>query len=251
MAERIWGNCEAPSATILAALESEQQYHNKIRTKGNFGNSVDTLLAWFAENTGTADTSDSCRDTSCRPGFILANNQCLSAGQFDSTGELCTSNEKIIVTTNGTNKLTNCCTGKLLNDKCCLGDDTDVTLPATYFGTKPENELCAQTNLSLVVNYGNGQIYCKGTIDWTNGTNTTENYPNGQTVTCDGTLIQIDDANHYTSPSGAVWSYYKTQDKITCYYDTITQKWTTCDKKTDVCEQNPTNWLISYENICQ
>ena len=250
MAERIWGNCEAPSATILAALESQQQYHNKIRTKGNYGNSVDTLLAWFAENTGTADTSDSCRDTSCPPGFILANNQCLSAGHFDSTGEFC-EGEKISI--NETGQLTNCCTGESLNDKCCLGDYTNVKPLATYFGTEPESSVCStqEQTLSLVVNYGNGQIYCIGTIDWTNRTNTTENYPNGTTVKCNGTLIQIDDANHYTSPSGAVWSYYKTQDKTTCHYDTITQKWTTCDGKTDVCEQNPTNWLISYENICQ
>ena len=251
MAERIWGNCEAPSSTILAAQESEQQYHNKIRTNDNYGNSVDTLLAWFAQNTGTANVTDSCRDTSCRPGFILADNQCLSAGNFDSTGEFCAT-DKISITSNESGQLTNCCTdGNILeNGKCCLGDDTTVKQLATYFGTEPENKLCTKTDLSLVVNYGNGQIYCNGTIEWTNGTNTTEDYPNGQTVTCNGTLIQIDDANHYTSPSGAVWSYYKPQDKITCYYDTITQKWTTCDEKTDVCEQNPTNWLISYENVC-
>ncbi len=250
LAERIWGNCEAPSKTTLAVSNTEKEYHNKIRTGDNNGNPIDTLLSWFAKNTGTANTPDSCRDTSCPPNFIENNGKCLPASHFDSTGEFCTG-DKISITDNETSQLTNCCTdGKILeNGKCCLGNDTTVTLE-TYFGTKPENKLCTKTNLSLVVNYGNGQIYCNGTIDWTNGTNTTEDYPNGQTVTCKGTLIQIDDANHYTSPSGAVWSYYKTQDKITCYYDTIRQQWTTCDDKTDVCEQNPTNWLISYEDVC-
>ena len=248
MAERIWGNCEAPSSTILAAPESEQQYHNKIRTNDNYGNSVDTLLAWFAQNTGTANVTDSCRDTSCPPGFILANNQCLPASDFDSAGNHCKSGEKIKIN----DQITNCCNGTILkNGKCCLGDYTTVTLE-TYFGTKPESSVCSpqEQTLSLVVNYGNGQIYCNGTIKWDSETET-DNYPNGTTVKCNDKLIQIDDANHYTSPSGAVWSYYKTQDKTTCYYDTSTQKWTTCDKKTDVCEQNPTNWLISYKNVCE
>ena len=250
MAERIWGNCEAPSATILAALESEEQYHNKIRTNDNYGNSVDTLLAWFAENTGTANVTDSCRDTSCRPGYMSHpdTGQCISTSHFDSMGEFSTRGKISI-----TDQLTNCCTGELLNDKCCLGNDTNVTPHATYFGTTPESSVCSaqEQTLSLIVNYDYGQIYCNGTIEWTNGTNTTENYPNGTTVKCNGTLIQIDNIGRYTSPSDGVWSYYKTQDKTTCHYDTITQKWTTCDGQTDVCEQNPTNWLISYENICQ
>ncbi|MCQ2599661.1 MAG: hypothetical protein MJ187_04815 [Alphaproteobacteria bacterium] len=66
LTEYIWGNCNfAPRNTV----EYDNKNYNQI-VKPKDG--VETLLWWFAKNTGTADVSDSCRDTQCRVGFELA-----------------------------------------------------------------------------------------------------------------------------------------------------------------------------------
>ena len=63
LAERIWGNCEAAPSADLRLPDA----HNQIKIIDNSDN--DTLMSWFAKNTNTDKEIDSCRDTSCGPGY--------------------------------------------------------------------------------------------------------------------------------------------------------------------------------------
>ena len=69
LAENHWGNCEADPTTNLGQRGS----HNKIKVPVDTDNP--TLLYWFAQNTGTLDDNDNCRDTTCGIGYLPRTNQ--------------------------------------------------------------------------------------------------------------------------------------------------------------------------------
>lgn len=106
LAEKVWGNCEAYPATNLDKKNS----HNKIKIP----TSDETLLSWFAKNTNTEDADDSCRDTSCGPGFTATWDEtkqttvCVSETNFSDEGELCPLNSfwRVYV-----GEYNNCCKG--------------------------------------------------------------------------------------------------------------------------------------------
>ncbi len=276
LAEHIWGNCEAPANTELTNNENPEGsllYHNKIKTTNSSGEPIDTLLAWFAKNTGTDQERDSCRDTSCRPGYVFADNgTCVSPTNLSSAGEICLPDEKFTVYEN----FTNCCTGNIYayaNHCCPYGKTTvDTTNNDIYFGennfivnsddtnTKNDNMICniaggATANLVASYEY-NGKTYnivCLGDIYW-NGTTDKDAYPNGTTVWCNGNLVRIDSNGHYDMPEKSEikpYSYYKTRSG-TCVYDGSENKWKLCplDNDTPCDEQEPTNWSISYGDVC-
>lgn len=89
LAERVWGNCEAHPSSNLRASES----HNMIKIPDATAN--ETLLSWFAKNTNTEDALDSCRDTSCGPGFIsqwdptTQSSVCVSESNISDDAEIC------------------------------------------------------------------------------------------------------------------------------------------------------------------
>lgn len=251
LAERIWGNCEAPPKTELTNRNPKKgenaQYHNQIRT------SVDTLLSWFATNTGTAAADDSCRDTSCRPGYMIAQDtgQCVSPLNVDGLGNYCPNTQRLTIY----DDYTNCCE-KGKNDaygNCCEAGftttaQTDNTAD-TYFGSNeniPDGNICigAETTakLKLVVSYElnntNYNLMCLGDIKWEeklqNG-----NYPYGQTVKCNGTLVLIDKKGHYSSPDNSISNYYKAPAGACSY---TKEGWTG-----NACtEATPDKWLILY-----
>ncbi len=66
MLEQIWGNCQRPPETIL----DDGEENKIIIPQGKNISNTNTLLAWFAVNTGTSTEPDSCRDTMCGPGYI-------------------------------------------------------------------------------------------------------------------------------------------------------------------------------------
>lgn len=105
LAEKVWGNCEAHPSTSLQAEGS----HNKIKIP----ESEETLLSWFAKNTNTEDATDSCRDTSCGPGFIAVwdkNSQssvCVSKANISDDGEICPLDTFWRIKVDGT--FSNCC----------------------------------------------------------------------------------------------------------------------------------------------
>jgi hypothetical protein len=87
LAERIWGNCEVSPQTPLDDInfgDETQKPHNRI--KKSIIDDEQTLLYWFAVNTGTETLVDSCRDTTCPTGFVLdtQTGQCV-----DTATEMC------------------------------------------------------------------------------------------------------------------------------------------------------------------
>lgn len=252
LAERIWGNCEAPPKTELTNRNpkagDDAQYHNQIRT------SVDTLLSWFATNTGTTDATDSCRDTSCRPGYVIAQNigQCVSPLNVDGLGNYCPNDQRFTIYGN----YTNCCDSGTFDayKKCCEKNFTTTAQASdTYFGSNkniPGGNICigAETTakLNLVVSYtSNKTIYnlmCLGEITWKKDNLQNGDYPNGQYVTCNGPLVLIDEVGHYSSPDNSISNYYKVPADACSY--TTKKGWTG-----NACtEDTPDNWLILYGN---
>lgn len=105
IAEQIWGNCEQKPSQTLSTDESNRIY-TMTQNSAN-----ETLLSWFAYNTGTATAADSCRDTSCGIGYILSSDgNCVRADHFTSDGFYCPTDqddfERFNLDIGGT---TNCC----------------------------------------------------------------------------------------------------------------------------------------------
>lgn len=133
LAERVWGNCESHPTTNM----SSSDIHNKIKIPTN---REDTLLSWFAKNTNTQNATDSCRDTSCGPGYIpkldeSGSTVCIPQGLLTSDGFMCPSTTPQI-TINKSQTLTNCCStgdngenGFLdIYGDCCLNGDRKANI---------------------------------------------------------------------------------------------------------------------------
>ncbi len=253
LAERIWGNCEAEPTTEL----TEENDHNRIKTPlvDGIQDVNGTLLSWFAQNTGTANAADSCRDTSCGPGFQYANGQCLDKRGFTSDNVYC--NTSRIEPISG---ITNCCTSGITDDfgNCCTSkQQTVATNITTGFLTdtatfavnniaapqltictngKPAQIIAVTTDAKTTSDTPNKIIYivCLGDISWT-GTSETD-YPNGHKIKCSGEIIAIDtpykkpgtlfekpsSITYYDPTNGnctAAQSYYKPNQNDKCTYD--------------------------------
>ena len=142
LAERIWGNCESAPNTVLSDINA----HNKIRTPITNASGDDTLLAWFAKNTNTQNAIDSCRDTSCGPGYVARYDDtgatyCVSESELSDDGEICPldNNWRFYVT----DDMNNCCkAGRDSFDNCCMGnlqtkiDGVDFNASGPYWNTQ-------------------------------------------------------------------------------------------------------------------
>ncbi|MBO5662631.1 MAG: hypothetical protein J6S12_02085 [Alphaproteobacteria bacterium] len=104
IAEQIWGNCEQAPGNTLSTDESNRIY-TMTQNSAN-----ETLLSWFAYNTGTATEADSCRDTSCGIGYIPLDGNCVRADHFTSDGYYCPTDtpgfKQFVINVGGN---TNCC----------------------------------------------------------------------------------------------------------------------------------------------
>lgn len=189
ISERLWGNCEYSPVTLLQDDDS----HNKIIMDGD----TETLLKWFAKNTGTSQKADSCRDTSCAIGFIpLEDNgtiSCLPSSSMSSDGKACADKTFVVGTNNDGTKFTNCCqtNKKDAFGNCCASDtvtinDRELCLPASSAnGVSTEsfifnNNDAYYPNASYKLVCTSGDIIAGGTPDPANG------FPSGNTVTCKG-----------------------------------------------------------------
>ena len=109
LAERIWGNCEAAPSADLRLPDA----HNQIKVIDNSDN--DTLMSWFAKNTNTDDEIDSCRDTSCGPGYQAKYDpdtntiSCVLATLLSGDGIQCPTNEFWRVNYGNEEIQNNCC----------------------------------------------------------------------------------------------------------------------------------------------
>lgn len=156
----IWGNCDNYRKKILDPIDKSQE----------------TLLSWFARNTG----ENSCRDTTCEENEQFYINTCYSKDLFDSFGEFCGEGiGKIQMTTD----VTACCTKNVIAETtsmsaCCVDGykNADMCVPdgQQFFITILTDEtngdlVCMTTNLESGVNVdtGNGvSVECNGTLFW-------------------------------------------------------------------------------------
>lgn len=230
LAERIWGNCEVPSDTKLETLNA----HNRIKRPLNTNGQTDdegTLLSWFAKNTGTIDKDDSCRATACASGLQLNKaGNCVDIERFTQSGEDCPINQHCPIIPD---KLNNCCPikdDKWIRDDfenyCQSGATTNTTVSDYYFGntdatsTKICTKYTTNTQANIIVSQKDDQIICLGTIDWDSDSaqDVTDDYPNGKTIKCDGTLIRIQNSRYFAA-DGTKMSTYIDKSGETCYAD--------------------------------
>ena len=233
LAERIWGNCETHPTAILSGNNS----HNQIRTPVTSGGADDTLLSWFAKNTGTQDAIDSCRDTSCGPGYVpMWDNKamttiCIPEDQVTDDGAVCPDT----VWKFDVGGHTNCCIvgsepGNMdAFGNCCLQNTTGSEIDGLNWnantpywnrkttsklptpnkshasGTVPENSggLCLPTNAQFVaaIPYNNdvGFLFCTGKVTASDKTN---EYPEGRQLDCGGKYILVTKNSHqYITPT--------------------------------------------------
>ncbi len=271
LTERIWGNCEHTPQTQLASSTTDQQSTesdastvtdtaatadtNRIKKPIS---EIDTLLYWFAKNTGTENASDSCRDTSCNAGFKAYNGQCYPSEDFTSDGAYCPTFEKRITVYGD---FTNCCPDGIMDSfgNCCMNGHAQKLTPAKYyFGDLPNISICTPGEdipAKFIASYKsnntlNENIICLGNkVEYPNGT-PSDNFPNGTTIQCLGILISL-----YTNANGEFVRYYSPDNKIiTSYYNIVNgvtckyyqPEWRQPDGT--ICEPPTKNILIEYEN---
>ncbi len=225
IAESIWGNCETHPTANLSAENS----HNRIKMPDD--KSTDTLLSWFAKNTNTQDDVDSCRDTSCGPGYIpdLVDGItiCISNSELSDDGWYCPVPPYLRTNAIDENGMDNCCAATERDQstvgstdtsgKCCINGTTDTEIKglnwdtnSAYFNSNttnmPEAGLClppSNTNITFVAAYGSGNdltyILCiGGNVE---GSETQDDFPSGRTVNCNGgKYVQVSKSGTYLTP---------------------------------------------------
>ena len=135
IAEQIWGNCEQKPSQTLSTDESNRIY-TMTQNSAN-----ETLLSWFAYNTGTATAADSCRDTSCGIGYKSLDGNCVRTNHFTSDGFYCPTDQDGFKSFNLNNGgKTNCC-----NTSTKKGEDyapSAKTLLETILDNNPTTNSC-------------------------------------------------------------------------------------------------------------
>ena len=225
--------------------------HNKIKIPVS-GEETDTLLAWFAKNTGTANAADNCRDTTCPTGQSMTiQGFCATSNLIDDHNNYCPATDQIIRTTVHSPAL--CCTTNKKDDgeNCCLSGNTTNTINAsmnlsngTYVATTeqnallPETELCAPEGITAynhVMTNGNDIILCSGDVEWgdTDGINSigfnqdTAEYPNGTEIKCKGTLYKIRINGTTKIYSNSYYIEIIGDQEQKCTFNFATSTWTT------------------------
>lgn len=209
IAERLWGNCEFSPVTLLKADDS----HNKIIMDGD----AETLLKWFAKNTGTSQKADSCRDTSCAIGFVPypATNgtiSCMPRESITSDGQTCVSGSgtKFTVGTKSSESFTNCCSTSQFDTfgNCCADtliniNDRNLCLPdASANGVSTETFTFGPGATYYTPNTSYKLICTSGAITAGGTPEPGSVFPNGNKVTCNGHFVMV--------PIGSTHPYYIT-----------------------------------------
>ena len=237
IAERIWGNCEQEPY-------ADEGSNRILIPKATTPTTQDTLLAWFAVNTGTASISGnsitaaarSCVNTRCSTGIFLPTNQniggmCMPSNYDpnDRTNEglYCPSATGVILERDGEK---NCCyrsdeghanawghtpmysgDNGTLGGPCCEGYVKSVSITQN---TTPKN-ICipdAEARVTPVMTNGDYILFCVGNSNSngiSGGGSTEGGYPNGTNIMCDGQFIMVDTQNKYhtTQTSASITDY--------------------------------------------
>lgn len=201
LTEQIWGNCERNPET---SLTSKLMFNQIKKPKAG----MDTLLYWFAQNTGTTNVSDSCLAADCPVGFEMINGVCYNAQELSSLEKLpCPKSQRIEVGLRDERTLENCCyTSRDKTGNCCLNNVVDVLDISARFGTTGTASLgnvcspISSESVTIVAKWSdNGKdtyLICVGTLDSAPGEGV-DNYPNGKEVKCNGRYVQVSKGNNY------------------------------------------------------
>ncbi len=282
LTEQIWGNCEqAPSETLNGKDDTNRIIVN-YDTNSNADNSNETLLSWFARNTGTANKTDSCRDTTCGGTTRQYFANCKPNEEFAGSGEFCKDETyQKCVTETETDCITNCFGKSYSVDQgpeincedwpvSASTDGKDNHYAATQNATAPGNQVCAPKqpdamsntqDAILFMTIDTDNYYCMSIVDNTPPTLKYDTKENGnKTITCSGIIVKIDGGNKYYTPTGeASYTveniYYigeavtypesgkQEKDDLTCKYDEGTWK---PKYGYETCITKPVRWKIKY-----
>ncbi|MDL2295221.1 hypothetical protein LJC18_00155 [Lachnospiraceae bacterium OttesenSCG-928-E19] len=215
IAERIWGNCEFDQNKSLEDSDAQ----NKIKlTKDD-----DTLLSWFATNTGTAERLDSCRNTACPPGYTPTPEGCVSSGHISSDKASCVTERKFDISIITNPKWTNCCPEGKSRDSygnCCSDSTYTVTgfvpgydysyyAPVEYGTFKTSICTPVGTTGKFVASFipkstaekkyyapasGTYTVICLGGNTIGEDVSETTGFPSGKTITCPGKFVILNNA---------------------------------------------------------
>ena len=265
LAEEIWGNCEyAPDTTLTTDTT------NRIYTMTANSNN-ETLLSWFAHNTGTANATDSCRNSLCRNGYREVDGNCLNEEDFTSDGKYCPIKPITIglISTDTDKPITNCCSSNItIANKTCCSNGKETSEPAPLYNIKhlPSAFCGTQNSATNTVNITLGgtefSLICSGNIVQDN--TTTDAYPKGAKVICNGTYILVssngivvdpytvvnaqNNGTATTSYTPSVITFYYPGDKKNgrCEYTCTTSgcKWQHTQGLT--CIKAPEAWIVEY-----
>ena len=263
LTEQIWGNCEQAPNTELDDTE-----HNKILinyTTASTDTDNETLLSWFARNTGTENNPESCRDTTCGFGKTNVGGICVSEGDFTKDGIYCPISTERFDTANG---ITNCCKATLIANTsghsfCCQDGAQITTITKSQYYAKAKTGaiddskityLCTVAPYSYayaVATDSTGLLVCVS-----NKSNKTDaiSYSAGEITCKDGYFVKLyQNGEHYmpTYTDGiGITNYYNMSGCSTdgtgcstCEYNPSYGKW--YDSETKEC--TPTKgWHVKY-----
>lgn len=193
LAEKLWGNCEVPPTTQLYDSAGTTS-HNKIKSFADTTNQ--SLLYWFAVNTGTDKADDSCRDTTCGPGYVLdPSGMCIRTEDMcftvDKDNELAVCENKVNVSDSSSLRCM-CCSTQDSAGNCCESgqtisetfttNNTDVLTGSVNFCAPTDGVGIVLTEPYTVVEGGSDKyvLICYGDVT------TVDN-----TLTCSGPLVRV------------------------------------------------------------
>lgn len=220
LAEKIWGNCEFVPQT---ELKDENSQNRIIISKMG----RETLLSWFAENTGTTTDLASCKDTSCGIGLTSQSTpeggqKCIRTDMLCSDGAECpTPDIKLYVTQSPefTNQMPNgapkddwgniCMNGAASVSGISSGTSNGYFEPVTNTMNMcvptggSGNEFGAAFMGTAGGYYSDGAnfVVCVGGTITGDGINDTAGWPSGQTMKCSGQYVILNESQGtYQSP---------------------------------------------------
>ena len=185
LTEEIWGNCEQmPSQKLDNDADT-----NKILVNKEMGNR-ETLLSWFARNTGTENSKYSCVDTTCPFGHTYLGGKCYPSSSISTECEVCRGQTFKVDAS-----ITNCCTGRMIGKNVCCNGSVEYGLTGQY--CLPKSYVGRNERMIHEVNGTKYYLLC---LDGTITHNATEN-----TYTCGGSFVYytIDTENNpiYQTPT--------------------------------------------------
>ena len=269
LTEQIWGNCEQDPSKAL-----REGQHNKIWVNSNDADN-ETLLSWFARNTGTENSPESCRDTTCGFGTVNVNGICVSEGDFSSDDTYCPTN-RFYIQDSTDSTYSNCCKdGAILatgeeRKLCCQNGAqiTKINISSSYaHATTPNvpvdpaiDYLCtvAPYNYAYkVATDTEGLLVCISeqssetkALTYYTGSNDTDSNDT-DSITCnDGYFVKLyKNGEHYMpTKTDGITNYYNIECDTdgnnckTCEYNGT--EWSSTETTCSI--EQPTGWHVKY-----